>query len=52
MSCRGVCRAFSRDAAESSCIEVQDQKKHCDGVQLTVSPITRPLAELGFPFLA
>lgn len=49
----GFAGLFSRDAAESSCIEVHDQKKHCDGVQLAVSPITRPLARLGvFPFLA
>lgn len=48
MSCRGGLQGFfSRDAAESSCIDGHDQKKHCDGVQPAVSPITRQLARLG-----
>lgn len=33
--CRAGLHSFSRDAAESSCIELQGQKKHGDGVSLS-----------------
>ena len=43
---------FSRDAAESPCIEVQDQKKHCDGVSSPWRQLHGPWHGWGVPFLA